>query len=161
MTVSSAPCVRAANPAEAERLSALAWRAKAHWGYPAAQLVRWRRDLTVTPGAIREGHTFVAEEKGGDIAGFYQLDVAISPPELLHLWVDPACMGRGIGRALIAHALARLAALGFAELAIDSDPHAAGFYESLGARRIGTVPAPIDADPARVRPQLRLAARAC
>jgi len=153
------PNIRLAAPDEAAVLSALALRAKARWGCDPAELDRWRADLTVTPASIRHGHTFVAEERDGAIAGSCQLDLAPAPPEFAHVWVEPSRAGRGIGRTLVEHALARLASLGFGEAAIDSDPHAVGFYEALGARRVGSVPAPIGSEPSRVRPQLRLATR--
>ena len=41
--------VRAARPAEAEAISALALRSKAHWGYDPAFLEACREDLTIDP----------------------------------------------------------------------------------------------------------------
>ena len=48
--------LRPAIPDDAERLTALAREAKAHWGYPAAWLEVWRDALTITPDYI-ETHT--------------------------------------------------------------------------------------------------------
>jgi glycosidase len=45
---------------------------------------------------------------------------------------------------------------GIEVLHIDSDPNALGFYRSLGAQEVAAVPAPIENEPKRVRPQLRL-----
>ena len=38
--------IRSARTAEADRLTDLARRAKASWGYPAAWLQMWKKDLT-------------------------------------------------------------------------------------------------------------------
>jgi ribosomal protein S18 acetylase RimI-like enzyme len=58
--------------------------------------------------------------------------------ELLHLWVMPEMMGRGIGRSLFCHAVERSILSGVRELEIESDPNAEGFYQRLGARRVGS-----------------------
>jgi predicted N-acetyltransferase YhbS len=47
-------------------------------------------------------------------------------------------MGRGVGRALFAHAIKRARASGFRAVEIESDPNAAGFYDRMGAQRVGT-----------------------
>jgi GNAT superfamily N-acetyltransferase len=56
---------------------------------------------------------------------------------LEHLWVLPNAMGGGVSRALFAHALERARVLGFESMEIESDPNAEGFYERMGARRVG------------------------
>jgi molybdenum cofactor cytidylyltransferase len=63
-------------------------------------------------------------------------------------------MHRGIGRALLAHALATAARGGAAEVIVDADPNAESFYLECGAIRRGEVAAPIAGQPNRVRPQL-------
>jgi len=151
--------IRPAAPEEAPVLSRLARAAKAHWGYDAAQIARWDHELTVSPRSLQRAPSFVAENAQG-ILGFIQVDMDKAPPEIDHLWVDPARIGQGAGRALLRHAQALLAAEGVPEVAIDADPNAEGFYLAMGARRIGAVPAPIAGDGARMRPQLRLATTA-
>ena len=74
----------------------------------------------------------------GRIAGFYALGDPNDRVQLLHLWVLPAVMGRGAGRALFTHACTRVKELGGRELAIESDPNAEGFYRHMGAIRTGT-----------------------
>ena len=68
------------------------------------------------------------------------------------MWVELAQHGGGIGQALVHHALrvARAHRPGVVE--VKSDPHAAGFYERLGARQVGAVPASMDGAPARTLP---------
>jgi GNAT superfamily N-acetyltransferase len=147
--------IRPARVEEAHALAELAWAAKASWGYSQAQLEAWREGLSPSAASIAEEPTFVAEV-GEALAGFCQLDAQASPVELAHLWVHPRFMGQGVGRALLARAMREAAALGSEALHVDSDPNAEPFYVACGATRVGEVPAPIDGEPQRVRPQLRL-----
>lgn len=152
--------LRAAEPADADRLGDIAFAAKAHWGYAAPVLERWRDDLRVSPQSLREWPTRVAEVDGR-IAGFAQLEPetgvdAEATWALAHLWIDPPFMRRGIGRALLADVLTELQRQGARRLSIDADPNAEAFYRSCGAVRTGTIAAPIDGDPGRQRPQLRI-----
>lgn len=97
---------------------------------------RWREILTVKPEFIASHETFLSIVDDQSV-GFYALSQKDGKLDLLHLWVLPDWMGRGIGRTLFNHALERTRTLGFRELAIESDPNAEGFYRRLGARRVG------------------------
>lgn len=150
--------IRRAEAQECELLSRLAREAKAHWGYRAEDLAAWWADLTVSPESLAARPTFVAELAEG-IAGFFQLSADSGAIELEHFWVRPAHMGKGIGRALLEHAVAQAASAGFAKLHIDADPHAEPFYIACSAVRIGSRPAPISGQATRVRPQLVISTR--
>lgn len=151
--------VRAAVEHEAELLSALAMRAKAHWGYSAEVLERWRSELTISPTTVRTKRTFVAVVDG-EVVGFYSLAPSETSWHLDNLWVLPEFMHRGIGRALLSHALATALHGGAAEVTVDADPNAESFYLGCGAVRCGELSAPIPGQPGRVRPQLLFNARA-
>lgn len=135
--------IRAATLAEAALLSSLAIRSKAHWGYDDAQMRTFRDELTLRPGDVREGDAHVVEVDG-IVRGFYTLtrtgDVSI---ELEHLFIDPDALGGGLGAALLAHARHRAAGAGFTRMTVQSDPNAAGFYESMGARKLRDIPSSI------------------
>jgi ribosomal protein S18 acetylase RimI-like enzyme len=130
--------IRPARPHEADVLTDLAVRSKAHWGYDAAFMEDALPDLTVTPEAIRHSLSGVLEV-GGQIAGFYLLRPAPRPDHILlsDLFVEPTCIGQGHGRRLWDHAVAAARAHGYAVLTLDAEPRAAGFYEKLGARQVG------------------------
>jgi GNAT superfamily N-acetyltransferase len=148
--------VRPAHPQEADALTAIALAAKAHWGYPASAMRTWLPDLVITREAIAAQPVFVAE-RGGLLLGVALLGADAEPlRELEALWVHPRHMGAGVGTALLRHAAQQAAATGARALSIDADPHAEAFYLSRGALRTGEVAAPIDGQPHRVRPQLRL-----
>jgi GNAT superfamily N-acetyltransferase len=155
MTAGAALRIRAATPADVQVLGHIARAAKASWGYSGRQLDTWRAELEPTAESVRDQPTFTAEVEG-EVVGFYQLRTAGAWAELDHLWVHPMFMRRGIGGALVAHALAYLAQSGIASLDVDADPNAEPFYTACGAVRIGVRAAPIAGEPHRMRPQLRL-----
>jgi len=138
--------IRAARPEEAAALSALCLRAKAHWGYDGAFLAQCRDALTVDPTAIRAGDVFVAIDALDHPIGLHQ----IAGDELVLLYVEPAWIGQGVGRALLRHAAALAHSLGVRQLSILADPHAAGFYRAQGAAYRHD--APSDAIPGRMLP---------
>jgi GNAT superfamily N-acetyltransferase len=146
--------IRASLPTEAARLTDLVLTAKAHWGYSDRQLELWRESLTVTEEQVVTQPIFVAEDDG--VVGFYSLKFFNGVCELDNLWVVPTEMGRGYGAALLAHAAAVAKRRGVQQIRIDADPNAEAFYIRYGATITGLVPAPIDEQPARVRPQLLL-----
>lgn len=147
--------IRDAVQTEGELLAAIAYAAKAQWGYTSATLEQWRADLTPSPSSLAREPTFVAEI-GATVVGWCQLDSEAQPLELAHCWVHPDFQGRGVGRALMAAVVAHLRSSGIGSLVIDADPNAEGFYRAIGARRLGVKPAPIPGDPSRTRPQLVL-----
>ena len=61
--------VRAARPAEAAAISALALRSKAHWGYDPAFLEACRDDLTIRPEWC-DGVRLVVAEQDGVLLGY-------------------------------------------------------------------------------------------
>lgn len=131
--------IRRAEPEEAAKLSDLAMRSKAHWGYSSAFLESCRFELSVTAEQLRspEFDCNVASD-GHSIAGFYSL-VATSPAEyeLEALFVDPERIGQGIGRMLVDHAIELLSTTQARTLVIQGDPHATEFYLAMGARQTG------------------------
>ncbi|MEM9302927.1 MAG: GNAT family N-acetyltransferase [Pseudomonadota bacterium] len=144
--------VRPARPGEAEILSALAMRSKAHWGYDEDFMARCRDELAVTAAEI-ERHPTAVVETDGRPAGYCQLRPTDTGGEILALFVEPDALGQGHGAALMAWALEQARGLGWSELTVDSDPHAEPFYRHCGGIRIGAVPS--GSIPGRELPVLR------
>ena len=118
--------------------------------------------LTITTKYLEDHLVFVVRTDEG-IVGFYalQLDRTISRPAdvlganravaerehplelesepamLDHLWVLPDVIRSGIGRELFEHAEKIARTNGVTRLVIESDPHAEGFYQRMGAKTIG------------------------
>ena len=123
-------------PDDAAELTRIAHAAKRHWGYPEEWIARWAPALTVTPEFIRTYPTVVARMETEPV-GFAALTGLGRQLRLEHLWVQPAFMGRGIGRALFQEIALVGRAAGWSSVQVISDPHAEGFYLRLGARRVG------------------------
>ena len=148
--------IRPALPAEADALTAIALAAKRHWGYPEAWIELWRRELTYTSDSFARLTIFCAEF-AGHVVGVCSLSrdeqETPGPPdspdlegatdpggaEIEGLWITPTHMRRGIGAALMAHAVDEAGRQGARYLRIVADPYAVAFYEKLGARHIGTL----------------------
>lgn len=129
--------IRPAKPSEAGRLSDLAFRSKAYWGYSAEFMEACRDELSISGDEIATQPTYVLDRDGHAI-GFYSL-VPLEPGrvELGHLFVEPAEIGRGHGRRLLEHAGIEARRRGWDVLVIQGDPNAVSFYERCGAVRIG------------------------
>jgi N-acetylglutamate synthase-like GNAT family acetyltransferase len=146
--------IRRARPAEAETLTAIAHAAKRHWGYPEEWIEEWKTDLTITKDFIAKNEMFVAMVDG-EITGCGALVIDGSQAELEHLWVRPEHIGSGVGRSLFEKIRERARDLKVSGLEISSDPNAEGFYERMGATRIGEVRSQVQGQP-RSLPQMKI-----
>lgn len=125
--------IQAALPRQAAALSEIALKAKAHWGYSAEQLERWRTAfLTITPDYIEVNRVWVAVTDTQQTAGFAAVVLHGDEAVLDHLWVLPDYIGRGVGTRLFLHVAATVA-----EFVFTSDPHADEFYRKMDAQTIG------------------------
>ena len=128
--------IRRALPEDADALTQIALSAKAHWGYSERWMEIWTPLLTIMPEFISSADVWVAEVNS-ELVGFHALIFAKQRVNLEHLWILPAYMGKGTGRALFEHALARCREMQCQVLEIVSDPNAQGFYERMGAKKVG------------------------
>jgi GNAT superfamily N-acetyltransferase len=134
--------IRQARPEEAQRISDLALRSKASWGYDAEFMEACRSALTLTPEYITTHLVFVLEAQG-QILGFYSLVVRDGELELDNLFVEPSAIGRGYGKCLFQHAVEVAKQRGFHSMLIESEPNAELFYRAMGAVRIAARTSPI------------------
>ena len=135
-------------------MTEIAHDAKRYWGYPEHWIKHWQADLTISPEFIANNDVYVAEQEG-ELLGFYALIVRENKAELDHMWVAPKHVGSGVGKELFINAMQRAAGQNVSEVQISSDPHAAGFYQKMGATRVGEVASEIDGQP-RILPRLRV-----
>jgi GNAT superfamily N-acetyltransferase len=144
--------LRVAMPPDAARISDVAFRSKAHWGYDAEFMAACREDLTIHAEEC-DGERIVVAVQDDEIIGYYHLKGMPPSGELADLFVDPSAIGSGVGGLLYRDAMSRARRHGFRELTLDADPHAEDFYLHMGAIRTGEVPS--TAIPGRSLPQLR------
>ncbi|XVS61826.1 GNAT family N-acetyltransferase [Actinosynnema sp. CA-299493] len=134
--LTGAVALRVARPEEAEALSGLVMRSKAHWGYDEAFLADCEEALRLRPAEVVERRAVVAE-RGGVVLGVATLEGDPPDGELGLLFVEPDAIGSGIGRVLYRHVMDEAARLGFDRVTIESDPHAEPFHLAMGAERTG------------------------
>ena len=142
--------IRKAKTGEAESLTALCMRSKAHWGYDVEFMRLCTAALTVSEASIAAGRVLVATDDAGRTIGTVSVAEDDEGPELALMFVDPPAMGGGIGRALFEAAVRLARRLGYSRMTILADLNAAPFYERMGARFLRN--APSDAIPGRTLP---------
>ncbi|TCZ76618.1 GNAT family N-acetyltransferase [Paenibacillus albiflavus] len=130
--------IRKAVIQEADDLTQLAIRSKAYWGYSDEFIESCRAALTITPEFIAAAHVYVVEDEG-KIQGFIALEQDGDSSILSDVFIDPSAVRLGYGRVLWQHIMGLAKELGIPKVIIHSDPHAEGFYLSMGAKRIGDV----------------------
>lgn len=142
-----------ATPDQAAVLTKIAFATKRHWGYPACLMKRWTSVLTITSRYVVDHPVYVAT-RGRRIVGFCALRFEKKDAWLDHLWVLPAAIRSGVGRALFRHAEEIARKTGAKRIMVESDPHAEGFYLRMGAMDVGRRPAAIDQEKERFLPLL-------
>jgi len=113
-------------------LREIAVEAKAHWGYDRALVEEWALGGDFDPESLRKRLLYVAESDGQAV-GWAALIPRGEVGWLEDLWVEPAWIGRGVGRALFEHVAAEARQRGARRLEWEAEPNAQGFYEHLGA----------------------------
>jgi len=133
--------IRLARDDERAQLDDICFRAKAHWGYDAAFMESVRDQIRVSSEAIALGYVWVALDEAGKPCAVMQIDrIDRRAADLSLMFVAPDAMRGGHGRALFEKACEIARAMQVAELLIDSDPQATGFYAAMGCTRIGAEP---------------------
>ncbi len=122
-------------PEEAEKLTEIAIAAKGHWGYPQRWMQMWTPELTFSSEYFEKNESWTARVEN-QLVGFYTLLDKDGNAWLENLWVMPAQIGHGVGRALFEHALYISRKRGYHILQLESDPNAVGFYIKMGAYKI-------------------------
>ncbi|MCB1887173.1 MAG: GNAT family N-acetyltransferase [Rhodocyclaceae bacterium] len=131
--------IREARNTDCDALSALAFRAKAVWGYDDRFMQACRAELSVSPEDLATADLcHGVGEVDGVVVGFHALRrLSASEWDLDALFVAPEHLGCGVGSRLLLHACDLARATGATRVWVQSDPHAVGFYEAMGARRVG------------------------
>jgi GNAT superfamily N-acetyltransferase len=130
--------IRDAASAEAKALEGLQRRSSDVWDEYRAQLAANPDAIELPQSFIDQGWVRVAAADDGTPIGF---SVVIPTDDRIHeldgLFVEPAHMGRDVGRALVQDAAARAERAGAERLEVTAGP-AQGFYEKLGFDVVST-----------------------
>ncbi|MEU7530038.1 GNAT family N-acetyltransferase [Saccharothrix sp. NPDC042600] len=127
--------IRRARAEDADRLTALMHASSAYQGNYASILDGYR----VTREYVERNVVHLAAGPRDELLGFYAL--VLDPPELDIAFVADDAQGRGVGRALVDHMRAQAREAGLDRVRVVSHPPAERFYLSVGAERVGVVPA--------------------
>ncbi len=149
--------LRVARRDDAEAITQLTLRAKAHWGYDEAFMAAVAPTLTCSAAdlAVATERVEVLETDGQLLLGFFRLRRLTELAWLDDLFVDPAAMGRGLGRQLFGRAAEVAREWGYGVLEFESDPYAERFYLRLGCERVAMSPSGLV--PGRSIPLMRYA----
>jgi GNAT superfamily N-acetyltransferase len=130
--------IRHARVAEASALEALQRRSSDVWEAYREQLAAHPDAIELPQSFIERGWVRVAVGDDEAPIGFSVVIPTDGPAhELDGLFVEPAHIGRGVGRALVGDAVARATDQGAGCLEVTAGP-AQGFYEKVGFRLVGT-----------------------
>lgn len=117
-----------------DELTELVLSSKAYEGDYASILDGYR----VTGDYVERNVVFLVE-RNGEVLGFYGL--ITDPAELDIMFVANEAQGLGVGALLVEHMLDQARQRGIAKVRVVSHPPSVGFYERMGARKIGMIPA--------------------
>ncbi|WP_164684834.1 GNAT family N-acetyltransferase [Brevibacillus reuszeri] len=148
--------IRKATIHEADLVSDLCFRSKAHWGYSEEFMEACRDDLTIAANYIETSLVYVIEEDDS-IKGFMGLERGEDHILLGYFFIDPDAIGKGYGKALWEHMIQVVKSLNMRTVLIHSDPYAEEFYLARGAVRIGEIESTVIPD--RKLPLLRFELR--
>jgi GNAT superfamily N-acetyltransferase len=107
--------------------------------YDAAFMKACRAELTFDPRDLVTSRIAVAAQ-GDSLVGVAQVKMAGAEADLQKLFVEPAALRGGVGRALFDWATDAAREMGALLMIIEADPDAAPFYRRLGARDVGLAP---------------------
>ena len=105
--------------------------AKAHWGYDRTLVEEWARAGDFEPESLRSRLLYVAEADGRPV-GWAALIPRGEVGWLEDLWVEPAWIGKGLGRQLFERVAEEARERGARRLEWEAEPNATGFYERMG-----------------------------
>ena len=134
---------------DADRLTELSFASKRYWRYPEHYFRVWKSELTITDRYIQENRVYTLSN-GTTVVGYYGLvelkehlevvGITLWPGYWLdHMFVDPAHIGKGIGRMLFDHLVGFCTKEKIEAVHLLADPYAMEFYEKMGCTFVENV----------------------
>jgi len=121
---------RIAETGDLETLNAISVKSKAYWGYPEAWIEKWLDELTLNDEKLSKQNVLVIENEN-KIVGFSSIVENNENYEIVHLWLLPAYIGKGLGKKLLAKTIESFVKTD-KEIIVVADPNAVPFYQSQG-----------------------------
>jgi GNAT superfamily N-acetyltransferase len=147
--------IRRAQPHEAGDLRQLVIRSMGHWEHSADYLAQAAELMDLSADELERDDAWVAEVDDAAI-GFCRLSRSGDTAEIEELHLEPAWIGRGIGRTLFEHAARHAHRTGTRWLVWSTDRNALGFYLAMGGVVTGSTPSGVTGDAPLVTMRLDL-----
>jgi len=147
--------IRRARPSEADAARALIGRSMAVWDKPHGYLEEAVGLMSLSPEDVERDEAWVLDD-GTQIVGFLRVSVSGTDAEIEELHLEPAWIGRGLGRRLFEQAVERARAVGAERLVWSTDRYALGFYLTMGGVITGSEPSGIAGDEPLTLMELRV-----
>ena len=147
--------IRRAQPSDADAARELIGRSMAVWEKPSGYLDEAIALISLSPEDIERDESWVLDD-GMQIVGFLRVSVSGTDAEIEELHLEPAWIGRGLGRRLFEHAVERSRAVGAERLVWSTDRYALGFYLVMGGVITGSEPSGIAGDEPLTQMELRV-----
>lgn len=123
--------------ADAETLTDITLKSKAHWGYSAEQIESWIEELTISKTYIETNHVFKLLIQDKTIAYYSYCMESDTTVTLDNLFVVPDYMRKGYGSYLLKDFLARIKAVDIQKVVLESEPNTVDFYKHFGFIKTG------------------------
>lgn len=127
-----------ASSSDCEKLTNLAIRSEAYWGYDSNYIDRFKEIYKVNQEFIKNNPTYIIKDNE-EIIGFYGILVGEKESSLEYFFIEPKYIGKGYGRLLWNHAIDTCKKLSIKEFEIVTSPQAKEFYIKMGAKLQGEV----------------------
>ena len=103
---------------------------------------------------LERDESWVVMSAGGELAGFYRLSEENAEAEIEEFHLEPAWIGRGVGRRMFEHAVHQARALGVRWLTWTTEANTLGFYLHMGGEITGLEPSGIEGEEPMTRMRL-------
>ncbi len=130
--------IRPAETHEAGKLTSIAIKSEAYWGYDPEFMKNFEEIYKVTEDFIRENPTFVMQEED-TVVGFYAVIAGEKQNELEYFYIEPQRIGKGYGKIMWNHLEEYCMKLGMRDIEMVTSPQARAFYERMGAVHVAEV----------------------
>ncbi|MEM8568400.1 MAG: GNAT family N-acetyltransferase [Bacteroidota bacterium] len=111
-------------------LNAISIKSKQYWGYPMAWVEKWKNELTLDDHKLKEQNILLVEVDS-KVIGFCSIVEKPENYEILHLWILPDHIGKGIGKKLLSESINSFT-YDTRPIIVEADPNAEPFYRSQG-----------------------------
>lgn len=128
--------IEQAKDTDANELTNITLRAKAHWGYSEEQMEAWKDVLTIHADYIEQNEVYILIQNEKIIGYYSYTRIDGEKVELDNIFLEPECIGKGYGKVMMQHFFEQVREDNYKIVRLEADPNAEQFYQKLGFRCI-------------------------